>query len=385
MCTRAKRVSVCVCALGCERTRFACVCLRVYTRFARVCVCIDMKCVLHRSNERIDGILELLGRNKILLFTPTDIALYDSFQCIIGLDEIRALTHTFPNLCVQLHEWLEFEFADNTCLQELAKSILEWINRIESVSPSNILRRMSVVSRIPWLGEEGRPRSPPRTRRVPTRSVSVTLPPLFFHASDKPAIESQIPLLISSTLVTELQNSLPLEVRFHNWQLLFSPKIHGISIPSFYRHCEESPHPVVIIVTTAQRCCTFGAFCKKPFLPNCRKFFGSGENFLFRHSNTCTHIYTWTCANELFQFSDNRRIVIGGGSTGSALVVFDNWLRGTCAPCETFNPTEPLACTSEFVIGDIEFWGLKSQGSEIPVPPTRFAKEAPRPTHQANV
>jgi hypothetical protein len=69
------------------------------------------------------------------------------------------------------------------------------------------------------------------------------------------------------------------------------------------------------------------------------------------------------------------KLVIGGGSgtaaatCGSAIVLVDNWLRGSSNPCETFASSHSLCCSSDFIVGDVEFWGLVPEDSRQPSVP----------------
>ena len=184
------------------------------------------------------------------------------------------------------------------------------------------------------------------------------------RTADKPAMEYVGPFLMSRDFATDIRELLPLEFRFSEFRFMFSPKVHGISIPSFYRHVEELPFASVLIVRDAKGCCTFGAFCKKPWLlGSSRQYFGSSENFLFSLiKSRVPQLRVFGCSssgNRLYQFCDDKRIVVGGGGAGGAgICIFENWLRGSSGPCETYGTTESLCCSSEFVVGDIEFWAL---------------------------
>jgi hypothetical protein len=182
--------------------------------------------------------------------------------------------------------------------------------------------------------------------------------------NDKPAREfkGRFLLLAHPDWAFQIKEMLPLQYRFCEMRLLFSPKIHGISIPAFYRRVDSMPFPSIMILKDSlqKNCCVIGAFCQSPWtLSNSRRFFGSCENFVFslsKNGKPKLEVFSsYSAKNRFFQFSDDRRIIIG---SGGAISVFDDWLRGSSRPCETFNTVESLTCTSEFVLGDIEFWAL---------------------------
>jgi len=83
-----------------------------------------------------------------------------------------------------------------------------------------------------------------------------------------------------------------------------------------------------------------------------------------KKSVVATKYHPWMPgSNTLFQYSDDKKLVIGGGATGCGLALFENWLRGGSNACETFGTSESLCCSHDFVVGDIEFWGILPEGS----------------------
>ena len=286
----------------------------------------------------VGGVLELLVRNKLLLFTPADRRLYASHQVVISLTDVSGCeSHLgeFLELTVGTDHRVRFRFESTEDLMELVRVLLE-------------MRDLSPTSSQGSISHDG-----------------VTRIPACINDEPPPVVHTDSSFLLTVELAAELRPSLPLDSRFGEWRILFTPKLHGISMPSFFRRCAETPAPCVLVVTCSRRCCVFGAFCKRPFHSS-RKYFGSSENFVFSsnrasHTNDPVHavsIFGWTCANQLFQFADDRRLVIGGGPGGAAIVVYDNWLRGSCGLSDTFNPETRLCCSADFVVGDIEFWSL---------------------------
>jgi hypothetical protein len=79
-------------------------------------------------------------------------------------------------------------------------------------------------------------------------------------------------------------------------------------------------------------------------------------------------------SNKWFQFCDDQRLVIGGGDgmTGPAISIFSNWLRGSSLPCPTFGSQQSLACSQDFVVGDIEFWALLPDSDDSPSVPVSY-------------
>lgn len=332
-----------------------------------------MECKCHFLGDKstspdkwIVGQIELLPTDRVVVFSPS-VNVYHKFsQCIIDLDycsAVGALSEPegqFLQVIVEPHDEmigksLFFKFDDQVSLYLFAEQALGALGTLSSSG-------------------DMRPKSPIPLTVIPdyksfeayqTSALLNGAPALSILSSDKPAVcfSGEHPMLLSSSMATEIKALLPLGYRFCDWRLVYSPKVHGISLPSFYRHFEHQPYPNIVIIADAKGCCVFGAFCTNPWdaCRTKRQYFGTEECFVFslrRSTVEQTHMYPSTCTNPLFQFCDDQRIVVGGGTTGSAIVVFDNWLRGLSHACETFGTTESLACASEFVLSDIEFWAL---------------------------
>jgi hypothetical protein len=210
------------------------------------------------------------------------------------------------------------------------------------------------------------PREPENRRPSSPALLLLSPPKLSIHPTDKSAHEYTGPLLAHNELIADVRELLPIEYRFHKWRLVYSPKVHGISLSTFYRNAETTESPSIILITDGKRDCLFGGFCISPW--KCRKkFYGHCENFLFsliKGNIVKTEYFPWAMGNNrLFQYSDNEKLVIGGNvsggnTSGSAIVIHDNWLRGSSHACETFSTNHSLCCTKDFVVGDVEFWAL---------------------------
>ena len=69
-------------------------------------------------------------------------------------------------------------------------------------------------------------------------------------------------------------------------------------------------------------------------------------------------VYGATRANQQYQFSSERLpIVFGGGEKGSAIGIYDDWLRGSASACSTFGNTR-FSPEAEFVVRNLEVWYL---------------------------
>ena len=372
---------------------------------------VETTCFYCSPDGEIEGTLLVVQKNHIILFTPSDLATSSFDQCMIHINDCFELgTVSYPLDDSTVAYYVQLQFKAEPVLDDLIlrNVYLRFEAKTDMVGVAKVLLRMKAegqaddydesITKIPCFsdhmnlspivspeikkllpainstgilkprqGERATPSPRPRSEEDPILLLSP--PMLLLDVKDKPAVEFSGPLLASShsDLIAEVRELLPLEYRFNEWRLIYSPKIHGISIPSFYRRFQTNPFPSVIVVTDAKKDCVFGAFCRSPWLPETqRKYFGSNDNFLFsikKKGVVATKYYPWMPGtNTLFQYSDEKKLVVGGGVTGSGLALFENWLRGVSNACETFGTGESLCCSHDFVVGDVEFWGILPEG-----------------------
>lgn len=86
--------------------------------------------------------------------------------------------------------------------------------------------------------------------------------------------------LMSEAVAIELSQHLPVSLRWQTaWRLVYSPRIHGVSLNTFYRRMENEGPSLLLI---QDHCgCVFGGFASAPWHVADR-YFGSGESFVFR-------------------------------------------------------------------------------------------------------
>ena len=370
---------------------------------------VEARCFFCSPDGDIEGTLVVVQKSHILVFSPSDPC--TSFeQCIVHINDVFELgTVSYPLNDDTIAYYVQLQFKAEPVLDELIlrNIYLRFESKTDMVGLARVLLGLkndrvqdydNSITHIPCYSDHMNlsPIVSPETKKlpllIPTGTIEPRLgeratpsprlrgevepvlllspPPLVFESRDKPAIEFSGSLLASTNLdlVAEIRELLPLELRYNEWRLVYSPKIHGISIPSFYRRFSTNPLASVVLVTDAKRDCLFGAFCRHPWSSeNQRKYFGSNENFLFslmKKGIVATKYHPWLPgSNRLFQYSDEKKLVIGGGVTGSGLAVFENWLRGASNACETFGTSESLCCSHDFVVGDIEFWGILPEGT----------------------
>lgn len=71
-------------------------------------------------------------------------------------------------------------------------------------------------------------------------------------------------------------------------------------------------------------------------------------------------VFKWTTKNEFFVFIDSNGMGIG---MGSKYGIFINSVleKGFSAATETFGNTEPLSLKEDFIVENIEVWGLENE------------------------
>mmetsp|Transcript_92424 Transcript_92424/g.211587 ORF Transcript_92424/g.211587 Transcript_92424/m.211587 type:complete len:516 (-) Transcript_92424:50-1597(-) len=176
-------------------------------------------------------------------------------------------------------------------------------------------------------------------------------------------------LLLSVDFAAELLWHLPISLRFQRWECVYAPRLHGVSLQTLYRHFESRDSPSVMLIHDTDDH-VMGCFASEGW-KNAGKYYGTGESFVFsfgqvplrmtvdglrpKEALSC-QAFSWTSRNSFFMFSDDTVLAIGGGGH-YALTVDCDFLRGTSAPCSTFE-SPCLSSKSEFVVKTIEFWGF---------------------------
>jgi len=87
--------------------------------------------------------------------------------------------------------------------------------------------------------------------------------------------EAQISAL-SPELAAQVRDLLPVYLRFMDWHLAYSPKVHGTSMNTFYR---QQAGPNVLVIRDAHGG-LFGGFAPDPWCPQAGAY-GSGQAFVF--------------------------------------------------------------------------------------------------------
>jgi len=99
------------------------------------------------------------------------------------------------------------------------------------------------------------------------------------------------------------------------WKLLFTISKDGVSFKTFYRNTRDRDNTVLIMKDDTGR--IFGAYLCEEWHPS-KYFYGLGESFVFSFdAKAKITVSRYSGANEKIQFSDEKCLIIGGGSATS--------------------------------------------------------------------
>lgn len=170
--------------------------------------------------------------------------------------------------------------------------------------------------------------------------------------------------LLSKELALELQGVFPWQQRYKEWELAFSPVEHGSSMNTFFRQQQGAS----LTVVRDQEGNVFGGFAQEAWRPQ-HLGFGVPESFVFflrkgdsslQSSNA--DAFTRTAHFDIFWAAPKEGGVIQQCTSnmfgfGQALLVHDEFLRGTTQACETFGCPQ-LSKAEDFVIRHFECWQM---------------------------
>lgn len=200
--------------------------------------------------------------------------------------------------------------------------------------------------------------------------------PSFSQGPELVAGDVERPLL-REAMAALLSDYLPVVLRVAGnveWRLAYTPKVHGVSIQTFYRMLGTDATTVLIVRDSTGN--VFGGFGTQPWTPGgLHGFFGTGESFVFsfgaaaaEESHLQLRCYTWCghASNQFFQYADHEYFAMGGGAEGRhALAIKDDFLHGFSHRSSTFE-NAPLSSQEEFVISDLEVWALREKSEPRP-------------------
>jgi hypothetical protein len=147
-------------------------------------------------------------------------------------------------------------------------------------------------------------------------------------------------------------------------RLLYSTRMHGMSLSSFYQRAVDAS-PTIVAISDA-RGARFGCFVISAWKQNPRpSYYGSGESFCWKGTpDDGVDIHSWSRENNYFQCSTAEFLAVGGG--GHYAIRIDADLEyGTSGECVTFgNPC--LASGDEFECVVLELWGFEVPRLHLP-------------------
>eukprot|EP00026_Physarum_polycephalum_P001935 Phypoly_transcript_01938.p1 GENE.Phypoly_transcript_01938~~Phypoly_transcript_01938.p1 ORF type:complete len:827 (+),score=146.83 Phypoly_transcript_01938:38-2518(+) len=161
-----------------------------------------------------------------------------------------------------------------------------------------------------------------------------------------------------SSLITQerakfLRRYLNSSLAFHDWTLLYSTNVHGISLNTMYSRVRDKGGVFIIIQDTKRN--VFGGFASES-LHVSRTYYGTGESFLFKLAPALS-VYPWPNSNSFFIYTTEDFISMGGGEQGQ----YGFWLdsdfnKGTTGYCSTFH--NPPLTDEQFECLALEVWGV---------------------------
>ncbi|KAF4662963.1 hypothetical protein FOZ61_002038 [Perkinsus olseni] len=316
--------------------------------------------------------------NVVVFQFPSREKLYKVAHSLIDIIDDIAEERRVKGGCTDISTLTEVPFSCSAVVEELAKMGLT-----DDKSVSNTTGQTSSGGGQVDHGKPGMVPSPSRVDVVAISEIQGSssseegedqdsaAPLLTIPVDDESALQyiqnhldAKDPWLLTRRAAATLSDHLPIMLRFTQWTLSYSPKVHGISLDNFYRHMERMPCPSILLIKDTEGT-VFGALCMGQWRKS-GKFCGNGESWVFTfgkhgYDRGDITLYPWSSKNEFFQYGDERRLVIGGGgkSGQSAICIYDSWLRGSTGHCLTYN-SGPLASSEDFVIQDVEVWSLNS-------------------------
>jgi len=187
----------------------------------------------------------------------------------------------------------------------------------------------------------------------------------------------------------QIREQLPAHLRFLDWQLVYSPNVHGTSLRTFYR-AQSGPNIIVVRDTGGA---VFGGFAMESWRQqDCA--YGSAESFVFAvrrfrapadgadvlpsaeatpgsefpeaadveaqmppEELSVDFHRAVTTRGRIVQWSDEKQLGLG-----HAIVVQDDFLRGSSCSCDSFGSPPMAATGSDFVVRDFECWAISRRG-----------------------
>lgn len=176
--------------------------------------------------------------------------------------------------------------------------------------------------------------------------------------------------LLTQDLALQIASHFTPSLRYANWHLIYSPRKHGTSMQTFYK--QQSGANVVALRDT--RGVILGGFASLPWKLSSGRAYGSAESFVFSTDYTPSpgnveesessdalepsiHIFHARPhrRGDVLQWSDDCMLAMG-----RAVVVRNQFLRGSSYKCDTYGSPKLSQNSEDFVIQDFECWSVGS-------------------------
>lgn len=291
----------------------------------------------------------------------------DATAATDGLSSLIGYSRTHA----KLKSRVDSESVQTAYSRSVSESVLEKGGRHSSHadSESSFVKSSTMTSESSDEGLEGTVQRVHRTKRRMSLHQSAFVHRVKLHPDDAAAATGSFQSLLSEDHVRWIQLSLPMRFRGCDWKLVYSVKVHGWSLRTLYSKsaalANESNGGACILVLKSDRGRIAGAFSPVPFEPHGRKYYGTGETFVFsiqpQQQNSAAaadgglgfRVFRWSHENDYFLYSTHDALAIGEG----ALYLDSTLFSGSSKSCATFR-NDKLVEEGDFEIDNLEIWSF---------------------------
>lgn len=177
--------------------------------------------------------------------------------------------------------------------------------------------------------------------------------------------------LLTQDLALQIAEHFTPSLRFSSWHLVYTPRMHGTSMQTFYKQ-QSGPNVIVLRDTKG---IVLGGFASRPW-QHSGNAYGSAESFVFssreplsgpralEESEALERLDMLRPSIQVFharphhrgdvlQWSDDRMLAMG-----RAVVVQNQFLRGSSYSCDTYGSPELSNSGEDFVVQEFECWSI---------------------------
>lgn len=184
-------------------------------------------------------------------------------------------------------------------------------------------------------------------------------------------------IILTDERLQALRPNLPMVCRLAGaWKLVYSPRVHGVSLGTFYRQCQAWPGETLILAEDTYGK-IFGAFATHTWRRRhdaSSPHYGVPECFVFTFGDPAEEdcgltLYPWSGKNMCFMHADRYGFSMGEAPT-YAFWISEDFLRGTSDSSQTFGNEQPLASDRDFVLRRFECWTFADSASQAAPSPS---------------